>query len=93
MNFFILQKFFCILDQLGLNFYAINLMIFTDCNIVVYNQLNFQIDTPVAYKLRSARIFFILQKIFRILDQLGLNLEAINLKFLQIVGYIVVYNL
>jgi hypothetical protein len=27
------------------------------------------------------------------LDQLGLNFEAINLKFSQIVGNIVVYNL
>jgi len=33
------------------------------------------------------------EEFFRILDQLGLNFEAINLKFLQIVGNIVVYNL
>ena len=31
--------------------------------------------------------------IFCILDQLGPNFDAINLKFLQIVGNIVVYNL
>ena len=29
---------------------------------------------------------------FRILDRLGLNFEAINLKFFQIVGPIAVYN-
>ena len=41
--------------------------------------------------MRSARIFFILQKFFHILDQLGLNFDTI--RFLQIVGNIVVYNL
>jgi len=33
------------------------------------------------------------EEFFRILDQLGLNFEATNLKFSQIVGNIVVYNL
>jgi len=33
------------------------------------------------------------EELFHILDQLGLNFEAIILKFLQIEGNIVVYNL
>ena len=36
---------------------------------------------------------FIPQKILRILNQLGLNFNAINLKFLQIVGNKAVYNI
>ena len=47
----------------------------------------------IDYKLRSAKIFFILQIFFHILDQLGLNFDAINLKFVQIVGNVFVYNL
>ena len=47
----------------------------------------------IAHKLRSARVFLFLEKFFRILDPLGLNLNAINLKFSQIVGHEAVYNI
>ena len=40
MNFFILQKYFCILDWLGLNFYAINLQFLQIVdNYMAYNLL------------------------------------------------------
>ena len=37
--------------------------------------------------------FFVPQKFFCILDRPGLNFNAINLKCLQMVGLMVVYNL
>ena len=46
----------------------------------------------IATKLRPKMIQNV-EEFFRILDQLGLNFEAINLKFLQIVGNIVDYDL
>jgi len=47
-------------------------------------------DFVVLRKLASyeSTHFLIKQKFFCILDRLGLNFNAINLKFLQIVGYI-----
>ena len=47
----------------------------------------------MAKKLRSAGVFLFQEEFFRILDWLGLNFNAINLKFLQIVGHKAVYNI
>ena len=50
---------------------------------MAYNLQKFQIDSSQA---EISTNFFIPQKFFCILDQLGLNFDAINLKFVQIVG-------
>ena len=90
-NFLSLQKFLLILDWLGLNFDAINLKFLQILdNILDYNLWKFQIDS---LQIEIRMNFVSPPKFFHILDQLGLNFDAINLKFLKIVGYIVVYNL
>ena len=69
---------------LALNLNAINLKLLQIVgHMVIYN---LQKLGSIAHKLRSACIFFYSANIFHILDQLGLNLNAINLKLLQIVG-------
>jgi len=57
---------------------------------MAYNLQKFQIDSSQA---EISTNFFIPQKFICILDQLGLNFDVINLKFVQIVGNIIVYNL
>ena len=90
-NFFILQKYFRIWVQLGLNFYFINL-IFSQIvdNYKAYYLWKFHIDS---LQIVINTNFFILQKYFCILDRLGLNLYAINLKFSQIVDNYMAYTL
>jgi len=76
-NFFISQKYFRILDRLGLNFNAINLKFSqTVDNYMAYTLRKFHIDS---LKTAISRNFFISQKYFRILDRLDLNFYAINL--------------
>ena len=75
----------------GLNFNAINLNILQIVGLkVVYNIFNLQINN---LKIEVSTSIFIPQKILHILDQLGLSFNAINLKFLQIVGHKAVYNI
>ena len=57
---------------------------------MAYNLQKFQIYIS---QIEIRTNFFIPQKFFCILDQLGLNFNAINLKFVKIVGDKVVYNL
>ena len=76
-NFFISQKYFRILDRLGLNFYAINLKFSqTVDNYMAYTLWKFHIDS---LKTVISRNFFISRKYFRILDRLDLNFYSINL--------------
>ena len=90
-NFFISQKYFRILDRLGLNFYAINLKFSQSVdNYMAYTLWKFHIDS---LKTVISRNFLISQKYFRILDRLGLNFNAINLKFLQTVDNYMAYTL
>jgi len=90
-NFFILQKYFRFLDRLGLNFYAINLKFLQIVDkYVAYTLWKFHIDS---LKTVISRNFFILHKYFRILDRLGLNFYAINLKFSQTVDNYMAYTL
>ena len=65
MNFFISQKYFCILDRLGLNFYAINLRFspIVD-NHMAYYLWKFHIDS---LQIVISTNFVISQKCFRIL--------------------------
>ena len=90
-NYFISRKYFRILDRLGLNFYIINLT-FSQIvdNYKAYYLWKFHIDS---LKIVINKNFFISQKYFRILDQLGLNFYAINLTFLQIVDNYMSYTL
>ncbi len=69
------------MDWLGLNFYAINLKFLQSVdNYMAYTLWKFRIDSLQIVILTN---LFLSQKYFRILDQLGLNVYAINLKFLQ----------
>jgi len=69
-----------------LNLWAINLKFLG----IVDNYVTYHVDTS---QIELSTNFFIPQKFFRILYLLGLNFNANNLKFSQIVGDIVVYNL
>ncbi len=51
---------------------------------------HFQINS---LQIEVSGSLFIPQKILRILDRLGLNFHAINLKFAQIVAFYKAYNL
>ena len=91
MNFFILQKYFRILDRLGLNLYAINLKFWQIVdNYMAYTLWKFHLDS---LQIVISTSFFISQKYFCILDGLGLNFYAINLKFSQIVDNYMAYTL
>ena len=83
--------YFCILDRLGLNLYAINLKFLQIVdNYMAYTLWKFHIDSLQIVILTN---LFLSQKYFRILDQLGLNVYAINLKFLQTVDIYMPYTL
>ena len=89
-NIFIPQKFFRILDWLGLNFNAINLkFVWIIDNYVTTICENFRL---IAHKLRSGRTFFIPRKFFHILNRLGLNFKAINLFFLVCFGWLFLFR-
>ena len=72
-KFCILLKFFRILDQIGLLF-DINLKFLQIVGSIVATSC--ENLRSIAFKLRSAQIFLILQKFFSILDQLGLVCDA-----------------
>ena len=75
----------------GLNFIAFNLKVLQIIgDIIVYNLWKFQIDTN---KIETSTNFFIQRKFYLFLGRPGFNVNAINPKFLQIIGNIVVYNL
>ena len=59
-------------------------------NYMAYTLWKFHIDS---LQIVISTNFFFLQKYFRILDQLGLNFYAINLKFSQIVVNYMAYIL
>jgi len=75
----------------GLNFIGINLK-FSQIvdNNVTYNLWHFRIDS---IKIETSTDFFIQQKFYLLMGRPGLNVNAINPKFLQFIGNIVVYNL
>ena len=83
------------MDRLGPNFNAINLKFLQIVgHEAVYNILKFQINS---LKIEVGTIFFysefflFREEFFCILDRLGLNFYAINLKFSYIVGHEAVY--
>jgi len=79
------------MDWLGLNFYAINLKFLQSVdNYMAYTLWKFHIDSLQIVILTN---LFLSQKYFRILDRLGLNVYAINLKFLQTVDIYMPYTL
>ena len=84
------QKYFRILDRLGLNLYAINQKILK----IVDNYMAYTLRKSHKDSLKTviSRNFFISRKYFRILDRLGLNFYAINLKFSQIVDSYMAYT-
>jgi len=90
-NFFISQKYFRILDRLGLNFYIINLT-FSQIvdNYKTYTLWKFHIDS---LQIVINTNFFLLQIYFRILDRLGLNFYIINQIFSQSVDNYKAYTL
>jgi hypothetical protein len=90
-NFFISQKYFRILDRLGLNFYIINLT-FSQIvdNYKTYTLWKFHIDS---LQIGINTNFFLLQIYFRILDRLGFNFYIINQIFSQIVDNYKAYTL
>jgi len=90
-NFFISQKYFRILDRLGLNFYVINLT-FSQIvdNYKTYTLWKFHIDS---LQIGINTNFFLLQIYFRILDRLGLNFYIINQIFSQSVDNYKAYTL
>ena len=59
-------------------------------NYMAYNLQKLPIDSS---QIEISTYLFIPRKVFCILDQLGLSFDAINQKFVQIGGDIVVYNL
>jgi len=86
-----LQIYFRILDWLDLNFYAINLTFLQIVdNYTAYTLVKFHIDSLQIVIITN---FFLSQKYFRILDRLGLNFYAINLKFSQTVDNFMAYIL
>ena len=52
--------------------------------VVVYNMKKFFISIEISTN------FFILRKFFCILDKIGINFDAINLKFAQIIENIII---
>jgi len=79
------------MDWLGLNFYAINLKFLQSVdNYMAYTLWKFHIDSLQIVILTN---LFLSQKYFRILDRLGLNVYAINLKLSQTVDIYMPYFL